>query len=195
MFPSLNRHLPRNGPFFEEVPSWKCFVPGKVTRIMNTCCCNINRRMFISVCGPSPKILKLFMDGSSNMTLVEQGLKCPTSLTFDQKSQRLFWIDIPRNKVESVMTNNANRKVLYLDARASPIGFTLNADYAYVTDAEIGRIYRMGLHSESNVTLATALKKPTMIRYFNKNRLMNGNAVIGIIYKQLFLTENTEYWR
>lgn len=132
------------------------------------------RKMFVSACGTSSTIEVLQMDGTSRMTVVNRGIACPTSLTLDHHSRRIYWLDKTRGVFESVYFNGANREVMYFEQGVYPQGFTLDGSYAFLTDEKRGTVYKIGIHDKSNATLVTGIKKPTTIRYFNTTSLTNG---------------------
>jgi len=116
------------------------------------------------------------MDGSINTTLAQKGVECATSLTYDYMSHRLHWIDAGMGTITSVLPSNANRRVNYLDKDSFPQGFAWNGKYAFLTDEGLGRIYRIGLKDKTNVTLASSLTKPTLVRYYDTSQIMNGKV-------------------
>lgn len=52
------------------------------------------------------------MDGSDEKVLVSEGLRHPMSLTVDELSQKVYWMDCDLGEIESIQFNGNNRKVL-----------------------------------------------------------------------------------
>ena len=57
------------------------------------------------------RIMKSAMDGSNETVLVTHGLRHPISITVDEWSQKLYWLDSDLGEIECVQFNGLNRKV------------------------------------------------------------------------------------
>lgn len=60
----------------------------------------MNRLMYWTDWGTSPKIERASLDGHSKQTIVEGELKWPNGLFIDSASRRLYWADAAFDKIE-----------------------------------------------------------------------------------------------
>jgi len=70
--------------------------------------------MYWSECGTSAsmrRIVEASMDGSNIRELVNDGVRCPTSLRLDLPLGRLYWAEHELNVIDSVAVEGTNRRV------------------------------------------------------------------------------------
>lgn len=71
----------------------------------------INRKMYWSESGSNPRIAVAGMDGKNDSTFVYKNLKWPSSITIDYPNDRLYWVDIKLNIIESICLDGTDRRV------------------------------------------------------------------------------------
>ena len=76
------------------------------------------KTMIWSNWGLFPKIETAYMDGSYRNVLVDRNVQAPTSLVIDYPSQRLYWVDIKLQIIDSILLNGLSRKVAKKFARS-----------------------------------------------------------------------------
>lgn len=56
-------------------------------------------------------IIKAAMDGSNEHVFIHRNLRYAASLTVDEQSERIYWLDTELRKIESVQFDGNNREV------------------------------------------------------------------------------------
>ena len=78
------------------------------------------------------------MDGSTNITLVEEDLMRPYAITVDVDSQTLYWADSYFNKIECGNVDGTGRRLVISTGIEDPFDITLFGDMLYISDSALG---------------------------------------------------------
>lgn len=69
--------------------------------------------MFWSDVGEQPRIEKVDMDGNRRQAIVNTDIFYPISLVVDyMKDNRLYWADPKKNRIESILPDGSDRKII-----------------------------------------------------------------------------------
>ena len=107
--------------------------------------CCINRFMFWTDWGNTPKIERSTLNGTHRVTIVTSNLHWPMGIDLDRRNQMVFWVDASLSRVESVDYHGNNRKLLYQRALGLHhfSGVTFFSPYLYVTELYSNTIFRL----------------------------------------------------
>ena len=100
----------------------------------------INRMMYWTDWGTSPKIEKASMDGTLRTVIHSTGVIWPNGLTLDYTTQTLYWVDASIDRMESSDVNGLNRRVLITAGIDHPYGIDIFQGTLFWTDNYRGAI-------------------------------------------------------
>ena len=100
----------------------------------------IQRLMYWTDCGSSPKIEKASMDGSSREAIVTTSLGSPSGLTMDYGTKTLYWTDPKLHTLERCRYDGSDRMITS-SIVSSPFGITVYKNKLYWGDMEQNTIY------------------------------------------------------
>ncbi|CAL4165319.1 unnamed protein product, partial [Meganyctiphanes norvegica] len=106
--------------------------------------------MYWTEWGDQPRISRAQLDASKPRVIVTD-MGRANGLTVDFKDNRLFWIDIDLNRIESSDLDGKNKEILVGDL-PQPYSLTLYEDYVYWADWKTGSIERANKTNGQNRT-------------------------------------------
>ena len=124
----------------------------------------IDRMMYWTAWGSSPKIEKASMDGTLRTVIHSTGLVWPNGITLDYTTQTLYWVDASLDRIESSDVNGLNRRVL----------ITAGIDYPYGIDFFQGTLF--WTDDNGRAILSAPVAQPTNSRVIVTN--VRGAAMV-----------------
>ena len=119
------------------------------------------RLLYWTDVGKNPKIEQAAMDGTARRIIVNENLGSPNGLTMDHSSNRLYWIDANRDRIEEFDLNNSNRRVILIfTTDVSPFGLAMNQNWLYWSDWKTKTILRVSTSEGKKEVIAFGLKLP-----------------------------------
>ncbi|XP_065217375.1 vitellogenin receptor Yl-like [Planococcus citri] len=109
------------------------------------------------------RIIKSSMDGSDETDLVHEGLRHPMSLTVDESSQRVYWMDCDLGEIESIQFNGMNRKIWYSESQKNIFTMSTFEGNVFWTEEKKNIIY---MNFEDNPKFITDLDASS-VKYLN----------------------------
>ena len=100
----------------------------------------INRMMYWTDHGSSPRIEKASMDGTLRTVIHSTGLVRPGGITLDYTTQTLYWVDSSLDRMESSDVNGLNRRVLITAGIQHPLAIDVFQGTLFWTDSDRGAI-------------------------------------------------------
>ncbi|XP_056009049.1 low-density lipoprotein receptor-related protein 4-like isoform X1 [Ostrea edulis] len=102
--------------------------------------------------GNITEIGRAYMDGTSKIYIATTDLGWPNGLAIDYTSERLYWTDGLKNRIEYSDLNGGNRRVLTTDNEAHLMNIVIHEHYLYYTAWNRQRITKMDKETGSKVT-------------------------------------------
>ena len=73
----------------------------------------LDRSMFWTDLGQTPKIERATLSGTQRVTIVTSNIQLPNGIDLDRRNRLVFWVDAGTDMVESVDYHGNNRKLLF----------------------------------------------------------------------------------
>ncbi|XP_043473128.1 vitellogenin receptor-like isoform X2 [Leptopilina heterotoma] len=108
--------------------------------------------------GQDPCISVADMNGENKNVSVKENLFWPTKLIIDKENNRLYWIDIKLQTIESIKCDGTNRKILLKEIVKNPIAIAVFEGTLYVVDNKNSTIYSCNRFTGKNLKVAHELK-------------------------------------
>ncbi|XP_061183615.1 low-density lipoprotein receptor-related protein 2-like [Saccostrea echinata] len=105
--------------------------------------------------GNITEIGRSYMDGTSKKYIATTDIGWPNGLAIDFISNRLYWTDGLRNRIEYSDLNGGNRQVLTTDNDAHLMSIVIHGQYLYYTAWNRQRITKINKATGSKVTFMT----------------------------------------
>ncbi|XP_061184425.1 low-density lipoprotein receptor-related protein 2-like [Saccostrea echinata] len=102
--------------------------------------------------GSIKEIGRSYMDGTSKMYIATTNIGAPTGLAIDFTSNRLYWTDAIKNRIEYSDLNGGNRHVLTTDKDACPFGIIVHRQYLYYIASNRQGVTKINKATGSKVT-------------------------------------------
>ena len=135
----------------------------------------LNRMMYWTDWGSTPKIENAGMDGSSRQTIVTGSLGWPNGLTIDQTTNLLYWADAKLDKIEVSNLNGGNRRVIMSSStNIFPFGLTVYKGVLYWTDWKDRSISRYDISTGKMDLIINGLRKPMDIHLYDSSVQVSG---------------------
>lgn len=84
--------------------------------------------------GPTPKLERVYMDGSDRQVVIKEGIFWPNGLTIDFPGRRIYWADAKHHVIESSAFDGSDRKKVLSNHLPHPFALTIFEDQIYWTD-------------------------------------------------------------
>ncbi|XP_061184427.1 low-density lipoprotein receptor-related protein 4-like [Saccostrea echinata] len=108
--------------------------------------------LFWTEFGNLTEIGRAYMDGSSKTYIATTDIGWPNGLAIDFISDRIYWTDGQKNRIEFSDLNGGNRRVLTTDNDAHLMSIVVHGQYLYYTAWNRQRITKMHKTTGSKVT-------------------------------------------
>ncbi|XP_061191591.1 low-density lipoprotein receptor-related protein 6-like [Saccostrea echinata] len=102
--------------------------------------------------GSTREIGRSYMDGTSQTFIATTEIGAPTGLAIDFTSNRLYWTDAIKNRIEYSDLNGGNRHVLTTDKDAFPFGIIVHGQYLYYIASNRQGVTKINKATGSKVT-------------------------------------------
>ncbi|XP_071822844.1 low-density lipoprotein receptor-related protein 2-like isoform X2 [Apostichopus japonicus] len=92
--------------------------------------------LFYSYYGDNPRIVRGYMDGTHEVTIVTDYIYMVSDMITDIPAKRLYWVDRMLDYLESVQYDGRSRQIISVGFKVlpSPVGLAIFEEYAYATD-------------------------------------------------------------
>lgn len=128
-------------------------------------------RMFWTDWGQTPYVGVTQMDGNGLSTLVDSDLKWPNGLSIDYPSERLYWVDSARFKLESIGLDGQQRMAVTLHGTdAIPFSLQVMGSVAYWTDKSKTELFSTDKFTGSD--LKTLSVKEGLLSIYTRHSLI-----------------------
>jgi len=94
----------------------------------------VNKNMYWTDWGASPKIESASYDGSNRQTLVSDNIKWPNGLALDYDARKLYFVDGGTGTIESMSLNGGGRRQILKDVGSHFFAIDVFDHYLYYTD-------------------------------------------------------------
>ena len=115
----------------------------------------LNRLMFWTDWGKTPKIEKSTLDGTQRVAIVTSNLSWPNGIGLDRRNKLVFWVDARTDAIESVDYNGNKRTLLFQQYGIHFFGVTFASTYLFVTEWATNGVYKV---DASNGTIVSGVK-------------------------------------
>ncbi|XP_022111824.1 prolow-density lipoprotein receptor-related protein 1-like [Acanthaster planci] len=134
-----------------------------------------NGLIFWTDWGQEPYVGRASMDGTSAIRLVEDDLRWPNGLTVDYTTDRVFWADAHKDRIEFVEWDGRNRQVVIDQDIPHIFAISLFEDWLLWTDWENKQVIKANKYTGENRTvLASTVHRPMDIHVYHPLRQPHG---------------------
>ncbi|XP_057339839.1 low-density lipoprotein receptor-related protein 4-like isoform X2 [Microplitis mediator] len=121
--------------------------------------------------GPSPKIERADMDGTSRLALITDSITWPNGLTIDYPTDRIFWTDAKHRVIMSAKLDGTDRKKILSKGLHHPFAITVFEDTIYWTDWHFKSISSANKETGHGFkTIRSGLHFPMDLHSYHKQR-------------------------
>ncbi|CAD6208044.1 GSCOCG00010318001-RA-CDS [Cotesia congregata] len=121
--------------------------------------------------GPSPKIERADMDGTSRLALVTDSITWPNGLTVDYPTDRIFWTDAKHRVIMSAKLDGTDKRKILSKGLHHPFAITVFEDTIYWTDWHFKSISSANKETGHGFkTIRSGLHFPMDLHSYHKQR-------------------------
>ncbi len=122
------------------------------------CNYSLNRLMFWTSSGQTPKIERATLLGTQRVAIVTSNLQYPAGIDLDRRNRLVFWVDGGTERIESVDYNGNNRKLIFKPANSMQFfGATFLSSSLFVSEWTRKGVWEVINASSANVSSISGL--------------------------------------